>query len=68
MPVPKRRYYKTAEIQEILGISKTKANAILHMFEHRGQLFRDGNTLRVKIEDFEAYLEEKTKQKGDRIR
>ena len=43
---------------EILGISKSKANAIMHMFEYRGQLFRDGRLMRVEISVFENWLAE----------
>ena len=60
MPSAKKRYYSTKEIQEMLGISRSKANAVMHMFEHCGQLFRDGRIMRVSIEVFEAYLAEKT--------
>lgn len=34
MPAPKQRYYSTRDIMRILGISKSKANAIMHMFEY----------------------------------
>ena len=44
---------------EILGISKSKANQLMHMFEFRGQLFRDGRVMRVRIKDFEQWLEER---------
>lgn len=60
MPAPKKRYYSTAEVGEILGISQSKSNQIMHYFEKRGKLFRDGRIMRVKIEDFEEYLEERT--------
>ena len=43
----------------ILGISKSKANAIMHMFEYQGKLFRDGRLLRVEIGAFEEWLEER---------
>lgn len=60
MPAPKKRYYTTTEVQTILGVSRTKANEIMHVFEKRGQLFRHGNTLRVKISVFDEWLEECT--------
>ena len=60
MPAPKKRYYSTAEVQEILGVSRSNANAIMHMFEKRGQLFRHGNTLRVEIKIFDEWLQERT--------
>lgn len=53
--MPKCEYYSSKDIQEILGIGKRKANEILHMFEQRGQLFRDGKTLRVRISYFEEW-------------
>lgn len=59
MPAPKRRYYSTKDVMEILGISKSKANAIMHMFEYRGKLFREGKLMRVEISVFERWLEEK---------
>lgn len=58
MPAQKRRYYSARDIMEILGISKSKANAIMHMFEYRGQLFRDGRLMRVEISVFENWLAE----------
>lgn len=58
MPAPKRRFYSAKDVQEILGIEKTKANQILNMFEYRGQLFRDGKVKRVRVEIFEAWLDE----------
>lgn len=59
MPAPKQRYYSTRDIMRILGISKSKANAIMHMFEYQGKLFRDGRLLRVEIGAFEEWLEER---------
>jgi hypothetical protein len=58
--VVRRKYYSTADIQEILGIGRTSANSLMHMFEERGQLFRYGNTLRVKISDFDKWVDENT--------
>lgn len=49
------------EVQEILGISKGKAHEIMKMFELRGQLFRHGNTRRVRVDVFESWLKEKEK-------
>lgn len=60
MPAPKRRYYSTRDIETILAISRSKAIQIMHMFEERGQLFRQGNTLRVKIAIFEDWCQEQT--------
>lgn len=64
MPAPIKRYYKRLDIQEILGISKTKSHEIMKMFELRGELFRDGNVRRVRVDTFEAWLKEKEKKGG----
>jgi hypothetical protein len=55
----RRRYYDTKDVMEILKVGKRKANEIMHMFEERGQLFRDGKTMRVRIDYFEAWLDRK---------
>ena len=60
MPAPKKRYYSTAEVQTILGVSRSKANEIMHRFEKRGQLFRHENTLRVEIKVFEDWVKQRT--------
>lgn len=54
--MPKCQYYSSKDIEEILGISKHKANEILHMFELQGKLFRSGKTIRVKIKYFDEWL------------
>lgn len=56
----KKQYYSTAEVQEILGVSRTTANEIMHQFEKRGQLFRWKNTMRVKIKDFDEWVKTHT--------
>lgn len=56
MPAPKRRYYSTKDVMEILGISKSKANAIMHMFEHQGKLLREGKLMRVEVSVFEKWV------------
>ena len=61
MPAPKRHYYSAKDIQEILGVSRSKSIQIMHMFGERGQLFQQGNTLRVEIKAFEAWCRERTK-------
>jgi len=66
MPAPKRRYYSTKDVQEILGISRTKAIQIMHIFEYRGQLFRCGSTMRVEIKVFEDWLKESTSERKGR--
>lgn len=57
MESSKRRFYSTKDIMEILGISKSKANALMHMFEYQGKLFRDGRLMRVEIGIFEEWLQ-----------
>ena len=51
-------YYGTREIKAILGIGKTKANEIMHMFEQRGQLYRVGNRMKIKDKHFQDWLDE----------
>ena len=63
MPAPKKRFYSARDIQTMLGISRSKANQIMHHFEKRGQLFRLGNTLRVEIDVFERWQMEQTGQR-----
>lgn len=60
MPAPKKRYYSTKDIQEILGISRSKSIQIMHMFDKHGQLFRQSNTMRVEIAIFEEWCAEHT--------
>lgn len=55
-----KRFYSTADIQNILGIGRTTANQIMHLFEKRGQLFRTGNTMRVEIKIFEEWVKQNT--------
>lgn len=62
MPAPKQLYYSTKDIETVLNVSRSKAIQIMHMFGERGQLFRQGNTLRVEIKIFEAWRGEQTRQ------
>lgn len=62
MPAPKKRFYSARDIQTMLGISRSKANQIMHHFERQGQLYRDGRLMRVKIEDFEQWLKKARSQ------
>lgn len=64
MPAPKKRYYSTKDIQEILGISRSKSIQIMHMFDKRGQLFHQSNTLRVEISIFEDWCKEQTSRQS----
>ena len=50
------QYYGTKEFKAILGIGKTKANELMHMFEQRGLLFRVGKLMKVKASVFDDYL------------
>ena len=63
MPASKKRYYSAKDIETILGVSRSKANQIMHIFEKRGQLFRLGNTLRVEIDVVERWQMEQTGQR-----
>lgn len=53
------RYYDTKDIMDVLKVGKRKANEIMHMFEQRGEMFRDGKTMRVRISYFEDWLNSK---------
>lgn len=59
IPAPKKRFYSTKDVMEILGISKSKANAIMHMFENQGKLLREGKLMRVEVSVFEKWLADK---------
>lgn len=58
-----RMYYSTKDVQTILAVSRTTANQIMHIFEKRGQLFRSGSIMRVKIRDFEEWVNEQTESR-----
>lgn len=64
MPAPKKLFYSTKDIETMLGISRSKATQIMHIFEKRGQLFRLGNTLRVQIDVYERWLAEQIGQQA----
>ena len=57
-----KRYYSTRDLMTMLEISQTKALQLMHMFEQRGQLLRDGRLLRVEISAVEAWI--KSRQGG----
>lgn len=57
-----KRYYSTRDLMTMLEISQTKALQLMHMFEPRGQLLRDGRLLRVEISAVEAWI--KSRQGG----
>lgn len=56
MPASKR-YYDYSDIMSILQVSRTKAWQYLRMFERWGLAFREGKVLRVRMDLFDAYLE-----------
>ena len=56
--------YGTKEVATILGISKTTATELMHMFEARGQLYRVGRLMRVKAAVFSDWLEHERKVEG----
>lgn len=61
-----RQYYGPRDIMEMLGVSKTEALRIMHMFEQRGQMSKFGDrVLRVKVKDFAAW-EQECVVKGER--
>lgn len=58
-----RMYYSTKDVQTILAVSRTTANQIMHIFDKCGQLFRSGSIMRVKIRDFEEWVNEQTESR-----
>ena len=56
------RYYETRDIAEILGCSVAKARQIMFELPHLRVMKGKGSKVRVKIEDFEQYLETHTVQ------
>lgn len=60
MPAPKM-YYCADDVARILGVGKNTSYEILHSFEARGQLFKFGKTLRVRVDYFNKWLEEHEK-------
>ena len=57
-----KRFYSTQDLMVMLEISKTKALQLMHMFEQRGDLLRDGRLMRVETSVFEAWI--KSRQGG----
>lgn len=55
-------FYGTREIRAVLGIGKTKANEIMHMFEQRGQVYEVGNRYKVRAQIFEDWLEHEARR------
>lgn len=56
------QFYGTREIRAMLGVGKTKANEIMHMFEGRGLTYMIGNRYKVKAKVFEDWLEYECKE------
>ena len=51
------QFYGTRELRAVLGIGKTKANDIMHEFKARGQAYMIGNRYKVKVTDFEKWMQ-----------
>ena len=49
-------YLGTRDLVDILGVGRTRATEIMHMFEDRGQLFRTGKLLKVKASDLDKWM------------
>lgn len=54
----KKGFYTAEDIAAILDVGKNTSYEILHSFEARGQLFKFGKTLRVRIDYFDKWLKE----------
>lgn len=54
-----RQFYSSSDLMEIMGIGRTKAYEMLRMFEARGQLFRDGGLMLVRVSYFDAWVAER---------
>lgn len=57
------QFYGTREIRAALGIGKTKAVEIMHMFEQRGQIYMIGNRYKVRAQHFEDWLENEARRR-----
>lgn len=57
MPAAKG-FYTAKDIMAMLDVGKNTAYEILHEFEVRGQLFRFGKVMRVRIDHFEKWARE----------
>ena len=58
------RYLGTRDIMYILGVGRTKANEIMHMFEFRGLMYRVGRKMMVKEKVFQDWLKYECKTDG----
>lgn len=58
MPAPKPRFYSTKDICEMLSVSRSQALDMMHMFEQRGEVLRDGKLIRVTATAFNAWVKQ----------
>lgn len=58
------QYYGTREIRAILGIGKTKANELMHLFVERGQAYKVGRLFKVRVNVFNDWLDYECKMEG----
>lgn len=63
-----QKFYSPSDIMAVLSVSRTEANRIMHEFENRGQLFRKGRLLRVRVSDFDAWTEEVTRHNNSLVK
>ena len=57
-----QKYYETHEVVEILGCSATTARRLIQSMPHLRIVRGKGSVVRVKVDDFNKYLEEHTVQ------
>jgi sugar-specific transcriptional regulator TrmB len=62
-----KRYYTARDIATILGIGLTKAYEVMHGFETKGQLFRSKKTMRVRVDYFDAWLQQQELESAKRL-
>lgn len=62
------KLYSPNDIMTVLSVSRSEAHRIMHEFEQRGQLFRHGKLLRVKVQDFDEWVEEVTMRNTARVK
>lgn len=59
MPAQKnQRYYSTKDICEMLSVSRTRALEMMHMFERRGEVLRDGKLMRVTAKALNQWIDQ----------
>lgn len=56
MPAPKPRFYSTKDISIMLSVSNRYALDLMHMFEQRGEVLRNGKLIRVTASAFDAWV------------